>query len=108
MNIEHYVTDTGVDVVQDWLSGLRDKQVRWTILRRLDRIKDNNLGRVRPLRKGVWELKIDIGPGFRVYYALVGQTIILLLCGGDKSSQDADIHRAVGYWEDYQERIRRP
>ncbi len=108
MDIEHYVTEQGVDVIQSWLSGLRDKQVRWTILRRLDRIKGDNLGHVRPLRKGVWELKIDIGPGYRVYYAQAGQTIILLLCGGDKGTQDADIHRAVGFWEDYQQRIRRP
>jgi len=107
MELERYLTDEGVDVLQEWLTNLRDKQVRWTILRRLDRIKGNNLGQVRALRNGVWELKIDFGPGYRVYYAHAGQTIILLLCGGDKSSQDADINRAVGYWVNYQQRVRR-
>lgn len=107
MELERYRTDEGVDVLQEWLTNLRDKQARWTILRRLDRIKGDNLGQVRALRKGVWELKIDFGPGYRVYYAHAGQTIILLLCGGDKGSQDADINRAVGYWENYQQRVRR-
>lgn len=108
MELERYLTDEGVDVLQEWLTNLRDKQARWTILRRLDRIKGDNLGQVRTLRKGVWELKIDFGPGYRVYYAHAGQTIILLLYGGDNGSQDADINRAVGYWEKYQQRVRRP
>ena len=54
-------------------------------------------------REGVWELRIDIGPGYRVYYALSGRRV-LLLCGGDKSSQGADIARAVDFWRDWQRR----
>jgi putative addiction module killer protein len=76
------------------------------ILKRLDRLAEGNFGQVRALRKGVWEIKIDVGAGFRVYYALSGKTIILLLCGGDKTSQTADINRAVGFWEDFQKRER--
>lgn len=107
MELKRYVTDDGVDVFHEWFISLRDKQARANIQRRLDRLEVGNYGQVRFLRKGVWEMKIDVGAGYRVYYAQAGQTIILLLCGGDKGSQDADIARAVEYWEDYQERKRR-
>lgn len=107
MEIKNYLTDTGSDVVNDWLNSLRDRQARSAIIRRLYRIEGGNLGPVRHLRKGVWELKIDFGPGYRVYYAQEGQSIILLLCGGDKGSQDADIDRAVSYLEDHLQRARR-
>jgi putative addiction module killer protein len=108
MQIEQYKTEDGVDVFQEWFTTLRDRQAKVHISRRLIRISTGNLGQVRALRKGVWELKIDVGPGYRLYYAQADQTLILLLCGGDKGSQDADITRAVGYWEDYQQRVRRP
>jgi putative addiction module killer protein len=107
MQLERYVTDEGVDVFHKWFTGLRDRQAMVSIRRRLDRIRAGNLGQVRSLRQGVWEVKIDAGPGYRLYYAKAGQSLILLLCGGDKGSQDADIARAVGYWENYQQRDRR-
>jgi putative addiction module killer protein len=106
MLIGHHVTAEGADVFSDWFSGLRDKTTKVVIERRLMRIENGNLGQVRALRKGVWEIKIDMGPGYRVYYAQSGQTVILLLCGGDKGSQDTDIERAIESWEDYQQRIR--
>jgi putative addiction module killer protein len=95
MLIEHYVTADGTDIFSDWFSRLRDKATKVVIERRLMRIENGNLGQVRALRKGVWEIKVDVGPGYRVYYAQSGQTVILLLCGGDKGSQDADIARAT-------------
>ncbi|MDR2839045.1 MAG: type II toxin-antitoxin system RelE/ParE family toxin [Azonexus sp.] len=107
MEIKHYVTQDGFDVYQEWFDSLRDAKTKTVIERRVDRIVQGNLGTVRATRKGVWEIKIDFGPGYRVYYAQTGQTIVLLLCGGDKSTQDADIDRAIGYWEDYQQRVRR-
>ena len=55
-------------------------------------------------REGVWELRIDQGPGYRVYCAMAGAVVVLLLCGGDKGTQDADIERAIGYWKDWQRR----
>lgn len=55
-------------------------------------------------RDGVWELRIDVGPGYRVYYAIEEATVVLLLCGGDKRSQSADIDRACAYWLDWQRR----
>jgi putative addiction module killer protein len=75
---------------------------RIAIDRRINRIELGNFGDHRPCREGVWELRIDMGPGYRVYYALVGKTVILLLCGGDKRSQDADIVKACDYLQDWQ------
>ena len=77
-----------------WLSGLRDKQGRAKILARIDRLEDGNPGRTRNVGTGVVEMKIDFGPGYRVYYIQRGQLLILMLCGGDKSTQTNDIRRA--------------
>jgi len=87
--------------LSDWLSTLRDLQAKTAIRRRIDRFGAGNPGNTRYLRNGVSELKIDMGPGYRVYYALNGQTIVLLLCGGDKGTQVADIAKAVGFWENW-------
>ena len=62
------------------------------------------IGYHKPCREGVWELRIDQGPGYRVYYAMAGAVVVLLLCGGDKGTQDADIERAIGFWKDWQRR----
>ena len=73
---------------------------------RIDRISlTGNLGIHRFCKDGVWELKIDIGPGYRVYYAIVRETIILLLCGGSKKTQKRDIERTVEYRKDYLKRL---
>ena len=77
-----------------WLIELRDKQGRAKILARIDRLEDGNPGKTRSVGAGVVEMKIDFGPGYRVYYAKRGQLLILLLCGGDKSTQTQDIQRA--------------
>ncbi|MGA3210999.1 MAG: type II toxin-antitoxin system RelE/ParE family toxin [Terriglobales bacterium] len=66
-----------------------------------------NFGDCRPLKHGVWEMRIDWGPGYRVYYAMAGKACVLLLCGGDKRRQSEDIGRAIDYWKDYQERNRK-
>ena len=77
-----------------WLSGLRDKQGRAKILARIDRLEDGNPGKTRSVGTGVVEMKIDFGPGYRVYYIQRGQILIILLCGGDKSTQTNDIKQA--------------
>ncbi|MGA2569425.1 MAG: type II toxin-antitoxin system RelE/ParE family toxin [Terracidiphilus sp.] len=77
-----------------WLSGLRDKQGRAKILARIDRLEDGNPGKTRSVGAGVVEMKIDFGPGYRVYYIQRGRLLILLLCGGDKSTQSNDIQHA--------------
>jgi len=61
-----------------------------------------HFGDCKPCQNGVWELRIDLGPGYRVYYARAGNIIVLLLCGGDKRTQQSDIARACGYWQHFQ------
>lgn len=77
---------------------------RIAVDRRVNRVELGNFGDHEFCRDGVWELRIDVGPGYRVYYALAGKTVVLLLCGGDKRKQNADIDRAYEYWQDWQRR----
>ena len=77
-----------------WLAGLRDDRARARILKRLDRARDGNLGDVAPVGEGVSEMRIFYGPGYRVYFIQRGKALIVLLCGGDKSTQGADIAEA--------------
>jgi putative addiction module killer protein len=107
IEIRRYVTRAGKDVVGDWLAGL-DNQTRARVATRIDRVSLGNFGDCRPLREGISELRIDWGPGYRVYYAMLGRECILLLCGGDKRKQSSDITRAITYAKDYKERTRRP
>src|SRR4030065_2070379 len=98
--VRSYQTTAGDEPVTEWLSALNDAQARARINARIARLAAGNFGDCKPLRDGVWELRIDQGPGYRVYYAMVGRMCLLLLCGGDKRKQSADIHRAVEYWND--------
>jgi putative addiction module killer protein len=77
-----------------WLAGLRDHRARARILKRLDRVRKENLGDVAPVGEGVSEMRIFYGPGYRIYFAQAGKQLIVLLCGGDKSTQGADIDEA--------------
>ncbi len=81
-------------VFEQWLTGLKDAVSRAIIVRRIERAAAGNLGDVRPVGDGVNELRVDYGPGFRVYFVRRGETLIVLLCGGDKASQPRDIARA--------------
>lgn len=85
----------------DWLRGLRDLQGRARIDMRIRRLAAGNPGDVRPVGERVSELRIDTGPGYRVYYATRGEALILLLAGGDKSTQARDIETALALWEDW-------
>jgi|SRR5450631_873368 putative addiction module killer protein len=107
MEIIRYLTPEGVDVFEQWFRSIRDNVAKTSIRRRLDRLASGNPGSHRYLRDGVAELRIDHGPGYRVYYAQSGGMIILLLCGGDKGSQEKDIDRAIAYWEQWKARNRR-
>jgi putative addiction module killer protein len=100
--IAHYVDQLGVDHYQRWLSGLADRRVKARVMARISRLAQGAFGDCRPIAEGVWELRIDCGPGYRVYYAQAGKELILLLCGGDKRKQDADIKRAMEHWRHYQ------
>lgn len=83
------------DVYARWLDDLRDLRARARIQIRVERLIAGNPGNVRPVGQGVSELKIDYGPGYRVYYTRKGNALIVLLCGGDKSTQKADIAMAL-------------
>ncbi len=82
-------------VYRDWINGLRDRVARARIQVRVDRLVHGNPGSHRALREGVSELKIDVGPGYRVYFTERDGELIILLAGGDKSTQRRDIERAI-------------
>jgi putative addiction module killer protein len=96
-----YETDEGKCPFNDWLNGLKDLTARAIVRKRLNRVRVGNLGNTRSLGEGVWELKIDFGPGYRVYFGEDGPRIVVLLVGGDKGSQDRDIKNAKKFWENY-------
>lgn len=102
--IKHYLTGDDCDVFAEWRDELKDKTAKIAIDRRIFRVELGNFGDHKPCREGVWELRIDVGPGYRVYYAQTGKTVVLLLCGGIKRSQSADISKACEYWSDWQRR----
>lgn len=79
---------------RSWLDGLKDKAGRARIQARIERLAEGNPGRHRHLKGGVRELKLTVGPGYRVYYTVRAEVLIILLCGGDKSTQRQDIEKA--------------
>jgi putative addiction module killer protein len=109
MNIEieirHYVTRAGKDVFGEWLLRLSDLQARDRIVARIDRLVNGNFGDCKRIRNGVSELRIDFGPGYRVYYAMIGASCILLLCAGNKRKQASDIERALINLTDFRQRM---
>ena len=82
------------EVFEEWLIGLRDLRARASILTRLERIEDGNFGDHRSVGDGISELRVNVGQGYRVYYTIRQQTVVILLCGGDKASQRRDIRQA--------------
>ena len=86
------VTQTGL--FAKWLSALRDRKAQTVIAARIDRVRAGNFGNCRALGDGLWELKIDFGPGYRLYYTIENGRLVILLAGGDKSSQERDIAAA--------------
>ena len=102
--LRHFITDRGKDVFEDWLDSVRDLRAQAAILARLDRLELGLFGDTKAVSDGVSELRVNIGAGYRVYYARRGKMILLLLCGGDKSSQNADIKRAIKYLHEFDQR----
>lgn len=106
--VQRYVDEGGRDLIGEWLAKLRDTQARARIAARIARLSAGNFGDCKPLRDGVWELRVDWGAGYRVYYAMAGRSVVLLLCGGDKRKQSTDIERATRFWNDYKRRTSKP
>ena len=106
LEVRRYLTRSGADPFSEWYAALRDRQAQARVQARVDRLERGLLGDARFCGEGVWELRIDWGPGYRLYYARSGERIILLLLGGDKRKQDVDIRTAKEYWNDYQQRTK--
>jgi len=102
--LDEYVTAEGKNPFREWLHGLRDVRARARIRVRLNRVRLGNFGDAKSVGDGVSELRIPYGPGYRVYFARTGSTVVLLLCSGDKATQKRDVNTAKDYWLDYQRR----
>lgn len=104
--IEFYKTEKGIEPFIEWLESLKDMDTRALILQRLQRVKLGNFGDCDPIDDGLWEFRIHVGPGFRIYYALGGKILILVVAGGIKRSQKKDIKQALLYLQDYKRRFK--
>ena len=100
----HYLDEAENDLYQSWLESLRDRVAKVAIIKRVARLEVWLFGDCKSLREGIWELKVDVGAGYRVYYAHVGNRVILLTSGGDKKSQSRDIERALNLLKDWEKR----
>jgi putative addiction module killer protein len=99
-----FETVDGTRPFDEWLDDLRDRRAATRIDARVTRLEAGNPGDYKWIGESVYELRIDYGPGYRIYFAFSGQQIVLLLCGGDKTTQQADIKTAIKYWKEFQER----
>lgn len=99
IEIELYALSSGREPYAEWESRL-NKDVQAIVSARLARIRGGNFGDTKSVSNGIYELRIHYGPGYRIYYGKRGKTIVILLCGGDKSSQKKDIKKAREFWED--------
>jgi putative addiction module killer protein len=99
-----YSTSTGKEPFTDWQNAL-DKSIKSIVRTRLDRVELGNFGDCKQVKngRGLWELRLDCGPGYRIYFAKNGPKIVILLAAGDKKSQDKDIAKAKQYWLEYKE-----
>lgn len=100
----HYLDEAENDLYQSWLESLRDRVAKVAIIKRVARMEVGLFGDCKSLREGIWELKVDVGAGYRVYYAHVGNRVILLTTGGDKRSQSRDIERALNLLKNWEKR----
>ena len=104
MKIRRYLTESGRDVFGEWLAGMKDERTKAKIIARIDRLSVGNFGNCKSLAGGLFELKVDWGPGYRIYYALISKECVLLLGGGEKRRQVSDIDHARKHLADYKER----
>ena len=102
--IQVYRSANGRQPFAEWLESIRDTSTQDRIQARVNRLKFGNFGDFESVGDGVFELRLNFGAGYRVYFGQIGSTVVLLLCGGDKSSQARDVERAKNYWLQYKER----
>ena len=99
--LQFYRTPNGREPFAEWYDTIQDLNMQNRIDRRLERVANGNFGDCRSIGAGVFELRFHFGTGYRIYFGEVDNTIVLLLCAGDKSSQATDIERAKDYWLQY-------
>lgn len=104
VEVRVYARSDGQEPFTEWLRGVRDGTTRGRIRRRITRVRLGNFGDARSVGEGVQELRIHFGPGYRIYFGREGDAVVVLICGGDKGSQDRDVRRAQEYWRDYRGR----
>ena len=102
--IQDFLQPDGTDPYSIWLRGLVDRKARARVVVRVGRMAGGNFGECKPVGDGFWELRVDWGPGYRVYYAMAGKRLLLLLAGGDKRKQQMDIDTAISRWIDWKQR----
>lgn len=104
MDVLRYQRMDGAVPLTAWLADLRDARVRAKLEIRFRRVSQGLFGDIKPVGEGIMELREDIRPGYRVYFGRHGAALVILLCGGDKHSQDTDIRLAKEYWLDWKRR----
>lgn len=102
-SIDYYKTRTGKEPAKEWLSSVKDTLTQAILYKRIRQAGLGQFGKARNLGDGIWELKVDYGPGYRLYYGIHGDELILILMGGSKRTQTADIKKARAYWIDWKE-----
>jgi putative addiction module killer protein len=104
IKVVFYRTETQKEPFNEWLDDL-DKPVQSIVLERITRLQTGNFGVCKPLKgyAGIYELVINFGPGYRIYYGKQGSVVVILLLGGEKKSQERDIEKAYRYWTHYKE-----
>jgi putative addiction module killer protein len=104
VDVRLYLARNGKAPFEHWLEGLKDSTARARVKARVNRLRLGNFGHSKSVGQGVFELRLDFGPGYRVYFGRASNTVVLLLSGGSKKGQAADIEQAKRYWNDYQNR----
>ena len=102
----HYRTVEGRFPYREWIESIADKKARAAVLARVDRLAFGAFGDWKIAGNGVFELRVHLGPGYRIYFGRKDKAVVILLCGGDKRSQKPDIKQAKRYWKDYETRTK--
>ena len=99
--VKEFITKNGKNPFKNWVDNLKNIHIQAKIDIRIARLRLGNFGDTKPVGQGVHELWIHFGPGYRIYYGIEDEKIILLLCGGEKKSQKKDIQKAITYWKEH-------
>jgi len=104
IEVDFYRTREGKVPFEDWYYSLKDSRVKDIVQARIAKVRAGNFGDCKWVDEGVHEFRIHYGPGYRIYFGQLGRKVVVLLCGGDKRSQAADIGKAIHYWQDFRRR----